>query len=436
MSVPLPLRILTGVAVTAAALVLVAPAMPQEKADPQQLMERSTQSRREYEQLKRQISLSDEKLKSLEKEVAGLRKDNATLTAALIQAARTEKKISEDIGEIEVRLTDLREREHAVRGSLRARRGVLAEVLAALQRMGLNPPPAVLVRPEDALASVRSAILLGAVVPEIRSETEMLVSDLDTLARISASIAAERDRLRDRVVEQIEEKERLARLLEEKEILRKQSETVLIEERQRTRELVDRATSLEELITALETQIEAARKSEEDRIRREEELTAMPVPRANRLVPQQPFTALRKRLELPVAGRLLHRYGSEDGIGGKRSGDTVQTQSGAIVTAPSDGTVLYAGPFRSYGNLLILDVGDGYHVVMAGLGRVNVSPGQSVLAGEPIATMEEIQLASAISLDPVDGNPKLYVEFRKDGKPVDPGPWWADRVSGRTENDS
>src|SRR5690606_14207960 len=121
---------------------------------------------------------------------------------------------------------------------LRARRGVLAEVLAALQRMGLNPPPAVLVRPEDALASVRSAILLGAVVPEIRSETEMLVSDLDTLARISASIAAERDRLRDRVVEQIEEKERLARLLEEKEILRKQSETVLIEERQRTRELV------------------------------------------------------------------------------------------------------------------------------------------------------------------------------------------------------
>src|SRR5690606_17130200 len=127
----------------------------------------------------------------------------------------------------------------------------------------------------------------------------------------------------------------------------------------------------------------------------------------------------------PVAGRILHRFGSPDEIGSRRSGDTLQTQSGAIVTAPSDGTVLYSGPFRSYGNLLILDVGDGYHVVMAGLGRLNVHPGQTVLAGEPVGSMEEVQLASASSND-ATGSPKLYVEFRKDGKPIDPAPWWVD----------
>ena len=433
MSVTTVLRMFAGL--TALLAAAGAPARAETPADPQELIERTTESRREYEQLRRQIRLSDERLKALEREVAALRKDNATVTAALIQAAKTEKKISEDIEEIEDRLTDLRERETGVRGSLRARRGLLAEVLAALQRMGLNPPPAVLVRPEDALASVRSAILLGAVVPEIRSETEMLAADLETLARIARSIADERDRLHARVVEQVEEKERLARLLEEKEALRRQSETVLIEERRRTEELVAKADSLQELIESMEAEIEAARKAEEERRKREEELSSMPVPRDNRLAPQQPFESLRKSLELPVAGRLLHRYGSIDEIGNRRSGDTVQTQSGAIVTAPSDGTVLYAGPFRSYGNLLILDVGTGYHVVMAGLGRLNVAQGQTVLAGEPVGAMEEVRLASASPGGTVS-SPKLYVEFRKDGKPVDPGPWWAARVSGRTENDS
>ncbi len=115
-------------------------------------------------------------------------------------------------------------------------------------------------------------------------------------------------------------------------------------------------------------------------------------------------------------------------------GDMVATQSAAIVTAPSDGSVLYAGPFRSYGQLLILNAGDGYHVVLAGMSRISVALGQSVLAGEPIGAMGETRLASASDEPGENAAPELYVEFRKDGKPVDPAPWWADRLSGRTGN--
>jgi murein hydrolase activator len=115
-------------------------------------------------------------------------------------------------------------------------------------------------------------------------------------------------------------------------------------------------------------------------------------------------------------------------------GDTVATQSGSIVTAPSDGSVLYAGPFRSYGQLLILNAGDGYHVVLAGMSRISVVSGQSVLAGEPIGAMGEARVASASAETLGNAVPELYVEFRKDGKPVDPSPWWADRHSGRTGN--
>ena len=113
-------------------------------------------------------------------------------------------------------------------------------------------------------------------------------------------------------------------------------------------------------------------------------------------------------------------------------GDMLATQSGAIVTAPADGNVLYAGPFRSYGQLLILNAGDGYHVVLAGMSRISVASGQSVLAGEPVGAMGEARVASTSVSKNGNATPELYVEFRKDGKPVDPAPWWADRFSGRT----
>ena len=134
-----------------------------------------------------------------------------------------------------------------------------------------------------------------------------------------------------------------------------------------------------------------------------------------------------------MTGRFSRRFGDKDGNGGVMQGDMVATQSGAIVTAPSDGSVLYAGPFRSYGQLLILNAGDGYHVVLAGMSRISVVSGQSVLAGEPIGAMGEARVASA-SAEIGNAAPELYVEFRKDGKPVDPSPWWAERHSGRTGN--
>jgi septal ring factor EnvC (AmiA/AmiB activator) len=305
---------------------------------------------------------------------------------------------------------------------------VLAEVLAALQRMGLNPPPAILVRPEDALASVRSAILLGAVVPEMRAETEILAGDLRELSRLSASISAERAHLLATASDQAAEKERLALLVAEKSKLRGRSEELLEAEQKRSAELAAKAGSLKELIESLEDQVAAARAAEER--------ASGAVPDANRLVQPVPFPSLMGKLALPAAGRVQRSFGDADGAGGNLYGDIVTTQSGAIVTAPADGVVLYAGPFRSYGQLLILNAGGGYHVVLAGMGRISVSLGQSVLAGEPVGTMGEARLASAVSIGSETTAPELYVEFRKDGKPVDPAPWWAATYSGRTGNDT
>jgi murein hydrolase activator len=411
------------------------------------------QSRAEYEQVSKEITLSAERLAKLAADIAAVKKDHASITAALIQSAMTEQKLGQDIEDIGAKLEGLKAEEQKIRASLAARRDVLAEVLGALQRMGLNPPPAILVKPEDALSSVRSAILLGAVVPELRQQTDILLADLKEQTRVTASIEAERARLAAAVGEQTAEKTRLTMLLEAKQKLETDTETQLAAEKQRSQALAAKAGSLKELIASLEAdkarktadQAKAAEQktADGDKVPPQEvpaqegppvatELAALPVPEGNRLTASAPFSALQGQIALPVIGKIKRRFGADDGNGAVMLGDMVATQSGAIVTAPADGNVLYAGPFRSYGQLLILNAGDGYHVVLAGMSRISVASGQSVLAGEPVGAMGEARVASTSASKNGNATPELYVEFRKDGKPVDPAPWWADRFSGRT----
>lgn len=396
----------------------LAQAAPEEPAE-------ADAKRAEYEQVTKEISLSSERLARLAADIAAVRKDYASITAALIQSAKTEQKLGQDIDDIGTRLEELKGQDARIRASLAERSDVLAEVLGALQRMGVNPPPAILVRPEDALASVRSAILLGAVVPELRHETERLMADLKEHARVTASIEAERGRLTASVTEQLAEKQRLTLLLQARKKFQAETQAALAAEQQNAQELAARARSLKDLIAALDKQ--AKRKAEE-----EARTAALPVPEANRLLERIPFRSLHGQIALPVTGTVKRRFGANDGNGSVMQGDMVATQSGAIVTAPADGEILYAGPFRSYGQLLILDAGGGYHVVLAGMNRLTVASGQSVLAGEPIGAMGEARVASTSATQDANATPELYVEFRKDGKPVDPTPWWADRVSGRT----
>ena len=120
----------------------------------------------------------------------------------------------------------------------------------------------------------------------------------------------------------------------------------------------------------------------------------------------------------------IRDFGAADGVGGVEKGLSFATRSGAQVTSPCDGWVVYAGPFRSYGQLLILDAGGGYHVLLAGMERISVDIGQFVLTGEPVAVMGSGSKVATI-LEAGSSQPVLYVEFRKDGTPIDPSPWWA-----------
>ncbi len=143
------------------------------------------------------------------------------------------------------------------------------------------------------------------------------------------------------------------------------------------------------------------------------------------------FASARGRLPFPVNGTRIREFGVPDGLGGTEKGISIATRAAAQVTAPCDGWVVYAGPFRNYGQVLILNAGGGYHVVLAGMDRISVNVGQFVLTGEPVAVMSGgapgngSQAAATRTTASSSDKPVLYVEFRKDGTPIDPSPWWA-----------
>ncbi len=377
------------------------------------------------------ITVSADRQAAIAREIQTLDRDRDTLNAKIINTADTIRGLETELTDTERRLRSLGENEDAVRLSLIARRDVLAEVLAALQRIGRRPPPALAVRPSDALSAVRSAILLNAVMPELRVETEALAADLEELQRLKAVIAKEERRLRGDAMRLAEEKSRLELLLSAKRLEHTKTVRVLADEKRRAEELAARAGSLKELIADLEAEIDSAREAAEKsrqaalKTGRTRSREFDPFSDPGRLAPAIAFQDALGRLPQPVSGTVLKDFGQEDEFGGVTEGQSIATRPGSNVTSPADGWVVYSGPFRSYGQLLILNTGDGYHVLLAGMDRIDAELGQFVLAGEPVGVMGATQWASASTFGLGSTQPILYVEFRKDGRAVDPTPWWA-----------
>ena len=388
------------------------------------------QREEELEATREQQRKAAELQQKLKADIAAIGQDRSKLNQQLIDIATQVRAVETRIGETEASLRPLDAREQQVRATLDSRRTEIVEVLAALQRAGRRTPPALLVRPEDALQSLRTAMLLGSVVPELRARADKLATDLGELVNVRKKIATQRDVLardRDRLKD---DSVRMAALVEERQ--RKQSaiEKDVEAEGARAINLSRQVESLQGLITKMEQELKSAAKAAATASL--QGAPAAPGGKPNlgalkdpaRLTPAIAFASAKALFAFPVNGRKIRDFGGSDGAGGVEKGISLATKPGAQVTTPCDGWVVYAGPFRSYGQLLILNAGGGYHVLIAGMERISVNIGQFVLTGEPVATMGSTSQVASI-LATTASQPVLYVEFRKDGTPIDSGPWWA-----------
>jgi septal ring factor EnvC (AmiA/AmiB activator) len=399
-----------------------------------------------------------DKAGAIEQDVAKLAEERGKINQQLQDTALKIQESESKLTVIENRLGELEIQEKMIRGSLAQRQGQISTLLAALQRMGRNPPPVIVTKRKDALEMVRSAMLLASAFPGMRTQALELADQLSQLMRVvdesrakAETEKAENTRLNDL-------KTQLAGFMEAKRrsILERQDE--LRQVRDAANDISKNVSDLNDLISKLGKTVqdntglgaydaevraaEAAPSAAPAVLTTPADLTGSPTAPAGeatevvvmapvetaavmsnpgRIKPAIPFQQARGKLPLPVSGKRVLNYGERTQYGSQSKGLVMETRSAAQVTSPCDGWVLYAGEFRSYGKLLIIDAGGGYNVVLAGLSQIDVRPGEFILAAEPVGTMMSVKKepAGATSAAPV-----LYIEFRKDKQPIDPDPWW------------
>ena len=326
----------------------------------------------EYQSVQDTLAQSAAQRKKIETEIESIRNDRAKLTAASIDAREKVEAAEAQLAAVEERLGTLGHSESAIRKSLDGRRDVLAAVLAVLQRMGRKPPPALLTRPEDVLRAIRASMMLGAVLPQLRAETEALASDLQDLVSLRAAIAQERARQGEEAEARRNERARLDALIAARQNAIGQAEEALAAERKRADALGGRAASLRDLIGRMEGELagaraaaEKARAAEEARARQSEKEAEEARARfadaqkrdPARLAPAIAFAQAKGLLSLPANGTVIKYYGAPSDFGGAEKGLSLATRSQAIVSSPCDGYIAFSGPWRSYGQLLIVNAG-------------------------------------------------------------------------------
>jgi septal ring factor EnvC (AmiA/AmiB activator) len=322
----------------------------------------------------------------------------------------------------------------------------------------------------DMLSTFRSGTLLAPVLEELGGEARALADQLKDLARVRDSIRTEGEKLRAETARLNDTRLRLASLQETKRQSLAERQAQLNQVRQAATEISKSVSDLSDLISKLdrevadrtglgsyeqeiaaaaaaaaaETAASAASPAGAPSETRGPKVAAAPAapsgsgasvvlaPSGDRLAmltpgrikPAIPFPDAKGMLSLPASGRRVLNFGEKTQYGSQSKGLVLETRHGGQVVSPCDGWIVYAGEFRSYGQLLIINAGGGYHILLAGLSQIDVQLGQFVLAGEPVGVMSAAAKASPAKTQ--ENAPILYIEFRKDQRPIDPDPWWSD----------
>ena len=377
----------------------------------------------QLEEVERALDQSLKKTQRLKARASGIDDEMEGMSRQLVAAAAAAQDHEAEVSRLEARLAELSAEEDDKSARLKERRSQFTGVLMALERLARYPPEALIAQPLSPSQTVRSAILLRAVVPQIERRAGRLRTDLSALVHARREIGARRAELASASRGLQEQRARLDKLLAGKKALKARTLAETGKAERQAKDLALKAKSLRDLMMRLET--ERAERTKQAAKAAPASPVAKPAPPAQ-AAPAGNAGAMalaRGKLPFPAVGRIVHHYGQTTDTGMTRKGITIETLSLAQVVAPYDGRVVFAGLFRGYGELLIIEHSEGYHSLLAGLSRIDSVIGQKVLGGEPVGIMGRS----------AKGPPALYVELRRNGRPINPLPWLAARknkVSG------
>ncbi|WP_162916528.1 murein hydrolase activator EnvC family protein [Dongia deserti] len=410
------------------------------------------QSPEELRQIQEQINQGKIEATELKKKADELAREVTRLQQSLIRSAAEVQDAESEATELEHELAELSEREKASAADLEQKRAQLSQTLMALERLSLRPAQAAFFSDRTPLDEARAATLMAAATKALDERARQLQSDLAKVRELREVTAARQEELAASVDRLAQENQHLAALLKQKAELQEATLAQSEETKKRQAQLAQQAKSLKDLLDRLEAAraeeearqqaaaAEAARKAEEAAKREAERLAAeqarqeqgeapaengeqvaaveRPAAPAIRLQPPPAdLPAFPKQvggLIRPARGEIAAKFGQRTDAFGEGKGLVIATRAGAQVVTPFDGQIVFEGPFRSYGQILIIEHRGGYHTVLAGLAHVDVVVGQWLKAGEPVGAM----------IETTQGRPQLYVELRRSGQPFDPAPWF------------
>jgi septal ring factor EnvC (AmiA/AmiB activator) len=345
------------------------------------------------------------------------------LSAALITAAARLQDTEAQVADAAQRMDALERERAAAEAKLQQRAADLAPLLPLIERISLYPAETLLAVPAPPEQTVAGVLVLRGLSRELEHEAAMLRAQQDEVARLEAAIAAQAPALARAQAEQAQLAAGLdAQVRQTRQAERAATDAATTEARQAAADAA-RADSLRGVLAEIDAERKAAEARAQadaaraERQRRAADATAAKQREAALSVPAGPgLQAAQSQLNAPVAGAIARGFGEQTDAG-PALGISYAAPPGARVVSPCAGKIVFGAPFRSYGLLLIIDCGGGYHFVLAGLDRLDVSVGLPVQAGEPVGVMPKWDPGTS------GKRPALYVELRRDGQPINPAPW-------------
>ena len=294
-------------------------------------------------------------------------------------------------------------REAAMEQRFEAESARVAQLLGVLQSIQASPAPLLLLHPSGPIGTARSGMIVSDVTPALQREAAALKAQLEELALLRSLQEGATQSLEDGLAGVQQARTALSQAISNRTTLPKR--------------LLEDPNALTQLVNSAETLKSFA-----------DGLSGLPI--SGDAAPLHIGDA-RGALPLPVAGTVLRRAGDADAAGIARPGVVIATAPRALVTTPWPATIRYRGPLLDYGNVMILEPGDGYLLVLAGLDEVYGSTGEVLPAGTPVGLMggetpdATLFLANAAKGSIGERTETLYMELRQGETPVDPGIWFA-----------
>jgi len=359
--------------------------------------------RRQIEEGRARKARAEQAAKDADTEVERNRQQVIAVTADLQSREARAGELEESIDDLEIQAVEQRR-------VLEERREEVAGLLGALERLASRPKALALLQPNEAITTARSTSLLATLIPEVEKKVGQIREDLQLLATTENALRSERSLLSEELIQLTASQDRLNDLIADRRAAARQARGDAAEEARRISRLVREAKSLEDLVDKLADEQKrtaaAAAANPKTTTAKTGGNGVGPLKLAGR------FSKAKGQLPFPVSGRVSKYYGSAQPAG-KLRGIRIRSRAKAQVISPFDGQVVFAGRFRTYGELVIINHGDNYHSVMAGLRGSYVIANQWVMGGDPIGNMRDRSAPA----------PELYLELRRQGTPFNPIRW-------------